>query len=86
MPFLGPPVNLPGGNAFEVRFASQPGAGLQDLLLGHAPVVIGFLTGILCRRLERHVDQRPDVLSFGRLQDLPPSEHAQYPSAGEGVG
>jgi hypothetical protein len=45
MPFLDPPVNLPGGNAFEVRFASQPGAGLQALLLGHAPVVIGFLAG-----------------------------------------
>ena len=25
----------------------------------------------LPRRLERHVDQRPDILSFGRLQDLP---------------
>jgi len=32
---------------FEVRFASQPDAGLQDLLLGHAPVVIGLLDGVL---------------------------------------
>ena len=28
---------------FKVRFASQPDAGLQDLLLGHAPVVTGLL-------------------------------------------
>ena len=41
------PVSLrfhfPGGSALQVRFASQPDAGLRVLPLGHAPVVTGLL-------------------------------------------
>jgi len=40
----------------------------------------------LSRRLERHVDQRPSILSLGRLQDLPLEERVQYRSGLGGVG
>jgi len=40
---LDPPVCAPGGNASNRSFRLATSTGLQDLLLGHAPVVIGLL-------------------------------------------
>ena len=40
----------------------------------------------LPRRLERHVDQRPSILSLGRLQDLPLEERVHYAGGAGGVG
>ena len=91
MPFLDPPVNLPGGNACRSSLRLATGCGSAGLTAGPRSSRDwlprrGSRPKPLPRRLERHVDQRPDVLSFGRLQDLPPSGHAQYPTGGEGVG
>ena len=69
-----------------MKFASQPDAGLQALLLGHAPVAIGFHPGDGEGQVphapapRRHADHRPDILKFGRLQNLPLSGHAHYPT------
>ena len=77
----------PEAMRLEVRFASQPGAGLRGLTrwatlqsqLASSPALERAML-FLSRRLERHADQRPSILSLGRLQDLPPDGQAHYRS------
>ena len=60
----------------EVRFASQPGQVEYAMTQSRLACLKGRSQFPTPRR---HADQRPDIQSFGRLLDLPPSGRLHYP-------